>query len=101
MRSWGSPCDRRLSCSSHLYKKTMRTVSVADARSHFADLIDSVGSGQAVVITRRGREVARLIPSTQGGRPLPSRAEERQALVESGAKVGGSVVRKMRDEERA
>ena len=79
----------------------MRTISVATARGHLADLIDEVGSGEAVVITRHGREVARIVPSQQAGSPLPSRAEARRAMVSAGATVGRSVVRKLRDEERA
>ena len=79
----------------------MQSISVANARGRFADLIDLVGSGQVVAITRRGREVARLVPSEQEGCPLPSRSVERAALLKAGAKAGTGVVRRMRDEERA
>lgn len=79
----------------------MQSVSIAQARSHFAHLIDAVGSGQVVIITRRGREVARLVPSQQEGVPLPGRAAERKTLAMAGAKVGSGVVQRLRDEERA
>ncbi len=79
----------------------MRSVSVAHARGRFADLIDLVGSGQSVAITRRGREVARLVPSERDGKPLPSRRSERDALLRAGARTGHGAVRRLRDEERA
>lgn len=38
----------------------MRTVPVADAKAHFSELLKAVEQGEEVVITRRGRAVARL-----------------------------------------
>lgn len=38
----------------------MRTVSVGDVQKNFAKILDSIQSGERVVITRRGRPVARL-----------------------------------------
>ncbi|NDY94413.1 type II toxin-antitoxin system Phd/YefM family antitoxin [Wenzhouxiangella limi] len=40
----------------------MKTVAVVDARKRFAQLLASVEAGEEVVITRRGRTVARLVP---------------------------------------
>ena len=38
------------------------TISTADARKHFADLVNKVAYGkEAVVLTRRGQEVAALV----------------------------------------
>lgn len=39
----------------------MKTASVAHAKSHLSALIDQVGTGAEVVITRRGKPVARLV----------------------------------------
>lgn len=38
----------------------MRTVPVAEAKAHFSELLKAVEAGEEVVITRRGRAVARL-----------------------------------------
>jgi prevent-host-death family protein len=78
----------------------MHSVSIRDARAHLADIIDQVSAGGAVAITRRGREVARIVPAAQAVRPLPSRAAARSAMVKRGAKVTRSTVGAMRDEER-
>lgn len=41
----------------------MRTVGVLEAKTHLSALIDEVGmSGEAIVITRHGKAVARLAP---------------------------------------
>jgi prevent-host-death family protein len=40
----------------------MKTVGIVSARKHFARLLDSVEAGEEVVITRRGRTIARLVP---------------------------------------
>jgi len=79
----------------------MRNVSIREVRSHLADLLTEVCSGQTVAITRRGQEVARLVPTDRAVPVLPSRSEQRRAMLASGAKAGRSTVARMRDEERA
>ncbi len=38
------------------------TISTADARKHFADLVNQVAYGkEPIVLTRRGREIAALV----------------------------------------
>jgi prevent-host-death family protein len=39
----------------------MKTVSARDANQHFSKLLADVEAGEEVVITRRGRAVARLV----------------------------------------
>lgn len=78
----------------------MNSVSIRDARAHLADLIAQVGNGQVVAITRRGREVARIVPAELAVQALPSRATTRAAMVKRGAKVTRSTVAVIRSEER-
>ncbi|KAI5916286.1 type II toxin-antitoxin system Phd/YefM family antitoxin [Thauera sp. 2A1] len=40
----------------------MQAMSVADAKAHLSELLSQVESGDEVVITRRGRPIARLVP---------------------------------------
>ena len=42
----------------------MKTVSARDANQHFSKLLADVEAGEEVVITRRGRPVARLVRHT-------------------------------------
>jgi prevent-host-death family protein len=43
-------------------------VGVYEAKTTFSRLLDRVAAGEEIVITRRGREVARLVPPS-GRRP--------------------------------
>lgn len=48
----------------------MTTIGSYDAKTHLARLLDEVAEGKTVTITRRGREVARLVPpSRQNAQP--------------------------------
>ncbi|MBB5684633.1 type II toxin-antitoxin system Phd/YefM family antitoxin [Sphingobium boeckii] len=40
----------------------MGSISLADAKAHLSGLVDRVEAGEQLVITRRGRPVARLVP---------------------------------------
>ena len=42
--------------------KAMITVGVFEARNKLSGLLDGVERGEAVIITRRGKPVARLVP---------------------------------------
>jgi prevent-host-death family protein len=43
----------------------MKTATIADAKSHLSALLAEVEAGQGIVITRRGKPVARLVPERQ------------------------------------
>ncbi|NOY01022.1 MAG: type II toxin-antitoxin system prevent-host-death family antitoxin [Verrucomicrobia bacterium] len=53
----------------------MKTLSAFDAKTHFGTLLDRVQSGEEIIITRRGRAVARVIPEGV------DRAQDRRNLV--------------------
>ena len=40
----------------------MKTVSTAEAKTHLSALLDEVARGETIIITKRGRAVARLVP---------------------------------------
>ncbi len=59
----------------------MRRAGIREARQYLSDLIDEVQAGREVVITDRGRPVARLLPpDTAATRPLPDLTSFRQEL---------------------
>jgi len=56
----------------------MRTVGVLEAKTNLSALIDEVeASGEAIVITRHGKAVARLSPERSGRRSNPAGLAER------------------------
>lgn len=52
------------------HNNDMRTAGVREARQDLSSLLDDVRKGREVVITDRGRPVARLVPITRR-RPFP------------------------------
>jgi prevent-host-death family protein len=54
----------------------MHEVGAFEAKNKFGHLLDLVEQGEEVMITRRGKEVARLVPA----RPVVSRDEARAAV---------------------
>ena len=70
----------------------MATVTAFDAKTRFGELLDRVGKGEEIVITRHDRPVARIVPegarrldevrrSVAGLRDLQARIRERRGAV--------------------
>ena len=75
----------------------MSTVSVAEAKSHLSELLDRGAAGEEVVITRRGKAIARLSAVESAREPLESLADLRSSLPRV-TKRSADVVRELRDE---
>lgn len=60
----------------------IREVAIRDANQGFAKLIREVEAGQEVVITRRGRPVARIEPIRGGRRVLTPEQEAAWARIQ-------------------
>lgn len=75
----------------------MSTINVADAKAHLSELLDRVEAGEEVVITRRGKAVARLSSVEPTKQPLVSLADLRSSLPKV-TKRSADVVRELRDE---
>jgi prevent-host-death family protein len=78
----------------------VREVNVKEARKHISRLLDAVLAGEEVIISRRGKPVARLVEvDAQEKEPLrfPDRRELR-AKLPAARQSSASLVRQMRDE---
>lgn len=79
----------------------MKTLTSVEAKTNFGAVLDSIEGGEEIVITRNGREVARMLPAS---RPRMSREEavKRLAAFASDHKLtlGKLDLRKLRDEGR-
>ena len=75
----------------------MSTISVAEAKARLSELLDRVEAGEEVVITRRGKAIARLCSVVSAREPLVSLAELRSSLPKV-TKRSADVVRELRDE---
>ena len=60
----------------------MRAMSLAQAKAHLSELLNTVESGEEVVITRHGRPIARVVPASPLKQVLPLQrlAELRQQI---------------------
>jgi prevent-host-death family protein len=77
----------------------MDSVSLADAKARLSELVERAANGEEVVITRRGKPVARLIPERPPRKPIDVAAlrahTDKMRIMGTGAEA---LVRRMRDE---
>ncbi len=79
----------------------MKSVSLAEAKTHLSTLVDQVEAGEIVCITRHGKPAARLMPVEEARKPIDFAAlkalTDSMPFQEEGA---GDFIRRMRDEDR-
>jgi prevent-host-death family protein len=79
----------------------MKTVNLAQAKAHLSELVDSVEAGEVVQILRRGKPVARLVPTPPKRRPFDlKQLQLLTANMPYQEQSAGDFVREMRDNER-
>jgi prevent-host-death family protein len=84
------------------HQDTLKTeVSVAEAKAHLSELLDRVEQGEEIVITRRGKPVAKVSGVQRKLEPIDwdeiDRIRESMPFQEESA---GDFIRRMRDEDR-
>ncbi len=63
---------------------TMKHIGIKQARQELPDLIDRAEAGEEIVITRQGKPVAKLVAAPKTAKPLPSLAEFRKEIGQTG-----------------
>jgi prevent-host-death family protein len=76
----------------------MIEVSVKDARSQLSRLLDRIEQGEVVIITRRGKKVAKLVSPKERQR-LPGLKDLRDSIAVKGRPMSQTVI-DAREEER-
>ncbi|MGA1863992.1 MAG: type II toxin-antitoxin system Phd/YefM family antitoxin [bacterium] len=74
-------------------------INVKEARSKLSSLLDRVEEGEEVIITRHGKEVARLIRSNDNIKKLPSLKKFRSSIQIKTSPLSDTVI-KARKKER-
>ena len=78
----------------------MGPVDLKEARRRLSELVTAAEQGESFVITRRGREVARLVPAEKLPlKPLPDLTEFRASIKVKGRSLTDELLA-MRREER-
>jgi prevent-host-death family protein len=81
----------------------MTEIGTFEAKNKFSELLDRVERGEHVIITRRGRPVAKLIPANERRDVEKARAAAhriREMATEFGGKFDWEEWKKYRDEGR-
>ncbi len=74
----------------------MLTVTLAQAKAQLSELLNKVEAGEEVTVTRRGKPVARISPTTPQRQRLP--IEELRALHAKGRPLQGSSMELLAEE---
>ena len=78
-----------------------KTVSLADAKAHLSELTELAAMGETVVITKRGKPVARVVRPESPRKPVDLAAlRQLTAGMPEQAEDAGSFMRHLRDEAR-
>lgn len=79
----------------------MKEVGAFEAKSRLGQLLDWVEAGEEVVITRRGKVVARLVPPNMAfDRERGRRAAQRIRAMRKGVTLGGLAIKDLISEGR-
>ena len=79
----------------------MHSVGVFEAKNRLTALLDEVEQGHEVLITRRGKPVARLVPASPGfDREKARRAAEGLIEASKGLSLGDITIRELIEEGR-
>ena len=65
----------------------MRAIGAFEAKTHLSELLAAVEKGETIVITRRGRPVARLVPEPA----VPERAEAILRIASLRERLAGTI----------
>lgn len=76
----------------------MEAIGSYEAKTHLPKLLDAVERGQTYIITKHGREVARLVPARRVYQPEQAIRDLREAR--QGARLAGVSIRELIDEGR-
>ena len=76
----------------------MNRVNIREARRRLSDIVDAAERGLSTVITRRGRQVARIEPIRPAkGKPLPDLTEFRASVKVKGKPMSEVVTDRRRE----
>ena len=78
----------------------MLKVGSFEAKTHLSSLLARVSRGEEVLITKRGKPMARLVPAVQGDRADVAEAVRELRGLDDGLRLGGLDWKELRDEGR-
>lgn len=78
-----------------------RTISMAKAKAHLSELVEEAAAGNAIVLTHRGKPVARMSSLDHPRKPInAARLRELTDSMPEQSEDAATLVRRMRDDAR-
>lgn len=74
-------------------------INVKEARSNISELLNRAQKGEEILILRRGKKVARLVPVSGYEKRLPDLSDFRESIARKGGPLSSTVI-EGRDKER-
>jgi len=78
----------------------MKTVGAFEAKTHLNELLRQVSEGETIRITRRGVQIAKLVPADDGERRDVKQLVRDIREIRKGASLGGLSIRELINEGR-
>ena len=80
----------------------MTTVGIFEAKNRLSELVERAGRGEEIIITRRGEQIARLMPALVPDAPAQARQLAAQIRLSRAGQplAGGVTLRELIDEGR-
>ena len=78
----------------------MHSVGTFEAKTHLAGLIERVTRGEKILITRRGKAVAMLVPPEPSGKEVRATIDAMRALREGNVLGDDLTIRDLIEEDR-
>ena len=75
----------------------MQQVSVREVRDNLRAYLDRAEAGEEIVVMRRGKEVARIVPPRREARRFPDLTEFRESIRLRGQSVSETVIQQRRE----
>lgn len=77
-----------------------QTIGAFDAKTHFSELLNRVEAGEEIIITRRGKPIAKIVSTAERNTDSIKMAAERLLAMSQSHRLGGVSWRELRDEGR-
>ena len=81
-------------------KATTRTIGAFEAKNTFSDLLERVGRGAEITITKHDRPVARLVPASASGLKERRKSAAELRIMSERYSLKGLSIRNLIDEGR-
>lgn len=78
----------------------MRHVGIFEAKTHLSQLLDAVEAGEQIVVTRRGKPIAHIVPAPDDRREKAKEAVARIRALRKGLTLDGVTVKELIEDGR-